>query len=316
MLTKEIVFTIVCATFNRSNLLRRAINSVLKQQFSNFELIIVNDGSTDDTRDTVKSIKDERIVYIEHENNLGSNAAFNTGVQKAKGKYVALLGDDDELSERALQMAFDIFNESPYNKMKIVIFNCVDVETNRISGKYLEKETVVKYDDLLCQKLSGDYWFIVERSIFPSGKIFDEDSWAGAGMAWMRLLRVFDAYYIPKIAYYAYRKHDSTRLTNIQTNSKNWQLHEYTTKKLLGEFGEDMKAICPRIYSKQLENLAFYQLMNKNFRTARLNLILSLKKEFTISAFGLLLLTFLGNRNQILFIYERLWKNFFMKIPH
>lgn len=98
------LFSIVCTTFNRPKLLLRAVNSVLRQHFEDFELIIVNDGSTNDTSSVAKTFHDSRIVYLEHTKNKGLNAARNTGIMKAKGKLLAFLDDDDELSTRSFSI--------------------------------------------------------------------------------------------------------------------------------------------------------------------------------------------------------------------
>jgi len=314
MESKKVLFSIVCPTFNRSKLLRRAIDSALRQQLEDFELIIVNDGSTDDTRDLVSSCNDERIIYIEHEKNMGLNAARNTGFNRAKGKYIVTLDDDDELSKFALQMAFNIYNRLSDGRIKVLFFNCINVESRLISGKSIPGETIIRYEDLLCEKLRGDYWVVVERSILPEGSIFEENLWGSAGILWSRLLRNFDGYYVPKIAYFAYRKHELPRLTNYEANSKNLQIHENRIKMFLREFGADTKLYCPKVYSKQIATLAFYQLLNKNFRQARLNLILSLKNNFSVYVLGLLALTFIGNEKSALFVYERLFRTYFARI--
>lgn len=306
---KNVLFSIVCPTFNRSKLLGRAIDSVLRQQLGDFELIIVNDGSTDDTRDLVSRYNDKRIVYIEHEKNKGTMAACNTGFDKAKGTYIAKLDDDDELSNHALQVAFDAFNELPNDRIKVLFFNCIDVETGLISGKSLPEEATIRYEDLLCQKLMGDYWVVVERSILSGGETLDERSWDDFGSLWLRLLRNFDGYYVPKICLLCYREHGLPRRSNSDTNSRNLQAHEYTAKVLLEEFGVDMKSYCPKVYSKQIAALAFYRLLNKNSRKARSDLLLSLKNHFTVFALVLLLLSFTGNEKSALFIYERVLRN-------
>lgn len=305
----EVLFSIICPTFNRSKLLGRAINSVLKQQHANFELIIVNDGSTDNTRALVQSYNDQRIVYLEHDNNRGLNAALNTGLQKAKGRYIAKLDDDDELGETAVRSAISVYGRLRDSRIRLLFFNCLDVETRLTSGKFLQEETIITYEDLLCQKLSGDYWAVVETSILPPRRLLDEYSWGAMGVLWLRLLRDWDAYYVPRIVYYAYRKHDMQRLTHFPTSREKWQVHEHTTEAILNEFGKDMKSRCAKAYSKQVATLAFYQLMNKKLHLARLNLILSLRTNLSIHASGLLLLTFLGKERAIVFLYEHLFQN-------
>lgn len=75
--------------------LKQAIESVLNQTYENFELIIINDGSTDNTEEIIKAYKDIRIIYLKHNTNKGPSAARNTGIKKATGEYIAFLDDDD-----------------------------------------------------------------------------------------------------------------------------------------------------------------------------------------------------------------------------
>jgi len=86
--------SVVIPTYNRSKFVKEAIESVLEQSYRNFELIVVDDGSTDDTRSVVEQISDDRIVYF-YKNNGGHCSARNYGFIKAKGQYVALLDHDD-----------------------------------------------------------------------------------------------------------------------------------------------------------------------------------------------------------------------------
>ena len=73
--------SVIIPTYNRANLLIRSISSVLNQTYTDLELIIVDDGSTDITRDIVKNFDDERIRYISHEKNMGVSCALNTGIE-------------------------------------------------------------------------------------------------------------------------------------------------------------------------------------------------------------------------------------------
>jgi len=90
------IVTIVTPTYNHAEKLPRAIESILDQTFNNFEYIIVDDASTDNTKSIVESYDDERIHYVRHKENRGGSAARNTGIIKARGRYVAFLDADDE----------------------------------------------------------------------------------------------------------------------------------------------------------------------------------------------------------------------------
>lgn len=90
------MISVILPTFNRSNVIVRSICSVLNQTYKDFELIIVDDGSTDCTQDMVSRIKDSRIRYIRHEKNKGAAAARNTGIKAAQCDLIAFQDSDDE----------------------------------------------------------------------------------------------------------------------------------------------------------------------------------------------------------------------------
>lgn len=101
------VVSVILPTYNREYMVDEAIQSVLDQTFEYFELIIVDDGSSDSTRHIVASYLDSRIRYI-YQNNAGLAATRNNGIQHAQGKYIAFLDDDDLFlpNKLALQVSF------------------------------------------------------------------------------------------------------------------------------------------------------------------------------------------------------------------
>jgi glycosyltransferase involved in cell wall biosynthesis len=116
-MASKLFFSVIIATFNRSALIKQAIDSVFNQSFDEFELIVVDDGSSDDTRQVVNSYSDIRLHYHYIENS-GVSAARNFGVSKSKGKYLVFLDSDDSLLPDALRDFYD--SAEIYNHPEIV----------------------------------------------------------------------------------------------------------------------------------------------------------------------------------------------------
>jgi len=89
--------SIIMPTHNRATLVGKAIESVLSQTYENYEFLIINDASTDDTANVVKkyTTEDDRLIYIENEHNLYIAASLNKGIKRARGRYIARIDDDD-----------------------------------------------------------------------------------------------------------------------------------------------------------------------------------------------------------------------------
>src|SRR3989339_407607 len=105
--------SVIIPTYNRANVIGRAIKSVLGQSFEDFELVIVDDGSRDNTAEVIEHFRDRRIRYIKHKDNQGQNFALNTGVMAAMGRYVSFLDSDDEWREDMLEKVYNKFSSDP-----------------------------------------------------------------------------------------------------------------------------------------------------------------------------------------------------------
>jgi len=92
---KQPFFTVVIPTYNRSAMLAEAIDSVLAQTFTDFELIVIDDHSQDDTAQVVAPFADPRICYLLNERSKGACGTRNTGIFKARGTWIAFQDDDD-----------------------------------------------------------------------------------------------------------------------------------------------------------------------------------------------------------------------------
>ena len=108
-------FSIIISAYNIETYIERAIKSVLEQTFENYELIIVNDCSKDKTLEKIQNFKDERIIIINNEKNVGLGAVRNIGIAKAQGEYIVHLDGDDALYENTTREKIDklIDNDTP-----------------------------------------------------------------------------------------------------------------------------------------------------------------------------------------------------------
>ncbi|MCM8756456.1 MAG: glycosyltransferase family 2 protein, partial [Candidatus Omnitrophica bacterium] len=101
--------SVVIPTYNRAYSLKRAIESVINQTYKNLEIIIIDDGSSDNTEEIVSDFKDPRIQYIHHLQNRGISSARNTGIKNSKGDLIAFLDSDDEYFPQKIEKNVEVF---------------------------------------------------------------------------------------------------------------------------------------------------------------------------------------------------------------
>lgn len=134
------LISVIIPSYNRSKFLLRAIDSILIQSYKNFELIVVDDGSTDGTFELIESlIKLNQIKYIRIENS-GVAKARNVGAKNANGKFLAFLDSDDEWLPHKLQEQVDFFATSPH--LKIVYGEELWIRNGkRVNQKFIHKKS-------------------------------------------------------------------------------------------------------------------------------------------------------------------------------
>jgi glycosyltransferase involved in cell wall biosynthesis len=105
--------SVIITTYNRAEMLPRAVNSVLAQTYRDHEIIIVDDYSTDHTQQVIAGFTDSRIRSFRHRHNRKQAASINTGIAKARGEYIAFLDDDDEWLPSKLERQAALLDSSP-----------------------------------------------------------------------------------------------------------------------------------------------------------------------------------------------------------
>ena len=110
LIKNDDLVSVIIPSYNHGNFLSRAIDSVLSQTYRNVEIIVVDDGSSDNTKQVAESFP--HVVYV-YQHNQGLSAARNTGIDHSKGKYLLFLDADDWLSVDAIKKDLDILIEHP-----------------------------------------------------------------------------------------------------------------------------------------------------------------------------------------------------------
>lgn len=169
--------SVIIPTYNRAHILGRAIRSVLNQTYQDFELIIVDDGSSDSTDEVVKSFDDVRIRYLKHKKNRGGAATRNTGIKAARGKYIAFQDSDDEWLPEKLEKQMKAFEDAP-PEVGVVYTGFYRLQDGRKtyipSSKINPKEGYI-FNSLLKGNFITTQAVLVKRKCFDKARMFDEN---------------------------------------------------------------------------------------------------------------------------------------------
>jgi len=207
---EEPTVSVVIPAYNRAHSIGQAIQTVLNQTYQDLEIIVVDDGSSDNTEGVVRGLKDIRIRYIRHEKNKGATAARNTGIKAAKGEYIAFQDSDDEWLPQKLEKQMKVFEKVP-PKVGVVYTGFLRI----VNGKkeYIPYSWVVqKEGDIHKELLKGS--FITTPSLVVRKKCFEK-----AGMFDERLPRLQDWELVLRLSkYYDFKFIEEPLLTSLFTS--------------------------------------------------------------------------------------------------
>src|SRR4030042_5364757 len=195
--------SIVIPTLNRAHLVARAIKSVLKQTYQDFEIIGVDDGSIDETEKVIKRCGNKRIKYIKHQKTRGPSAARNTGIDASCGDYIAFLDSDDEWLPKKLEKQINLFKK---NIVKTGLTYCgvelIDQRSRNVKEKWIPKYRGYVFEKNLSANfiVSGSSTVIVQRKALEKAGKFDEslpscEDWD----LWIRIAKYYEFDFVPEI---------------------------------------------------------------------------------------------------------------------
>jgi len=282
--------SVVIPIFNREHLILDTINSVLAQTYQNFEIILVDDGSVDNTKQVISSINDSRIKYI-YQNNAGPSAARNNGIRHAKGEYIAFLDSDDLWLPEKLEKQISVLN----NNKNIGIISCWSQCITYDGEKLHMRMCKAKDSKEFCLKIllqpdtvvTGSPTMIVRKECFNKVGYFDEkmktrEDWD----MWFRISNKYEFYCINEILTHIKVSHESLSkvadIIGISDNYLRFLENVYNNKNI----PKEIIKLKNYIYSNTYWNIGYSALYRgnmqlRNMSFARENLLTSLKYSKT-----------------------------------
>ncbi len=271
-------FSIIIPSYNRADFIKNTIESVQFQTFENWECIVVDDGSIDNTREIIEAliIKDSRIKYI-YQNNAERSAARNNGIKNAQGKYVCFLDSDDSFEQNHLN---ELYNEIELKRNPIALFftNYIICQNEKKIPQIFPKLG----DDVI------DYLFynpIIPARVCIHSKIlntfnFDEDIVIVEDLLlWIKIALKYPLFHIEKETV-IYNLHEDNSI-NIKNNSALKRLNGI--KLFINKYPEIKNEIPKKMWDSIIGdshfNLMKYYLYNKSKKLALKHLIISLYRQ-------------------------------------
>lgn len=237
-------FSVIVPLYNKSSTINRAINSVLNQTFTDYELIIVNDGSTDNSLSEINKYVNFKNINIINQKNQGVSVARNTGILRAKGELITFLDPDDEWEPNHLESIYDVYKSCDkidaiyFTCFKLILSNGNTINTlNEVSNKILDGDYYK-----VCTNLFDIYYdfkngLIHTNSVMIPKKVFDKVGLFVKGLKrmedidmWCRVMIYYPAVCIGETTTKYHR--DESSETAMITRSFNWPFIN-TAEKLL-----------------------------------------------------------------------------------
>jgi len=292
--------SVILPSYNRQNYISRAIESVLNQTYKNFELIVVDDASEDDTPNIVSKFNDIRIKYIRFSEQRGAAFARNEGIKIAKGKFIAFQDSDDEWLPDKLQMQIEILN-SASDKVGVAYSMMLGMDNNnqeiRVTPPRFTPEDKIIYKQALAGKLMGLglVCSLIRKSCFDKAGMFDERFKRFIDLdLFIRISRHYYFCYIdkPLIRYSISEDSVSKDLESLV------EAQELILKKYYQDIRED-----EGVYVKYLYEIGTLRCQLGKTENGRDYLLKALKvRPLNLKAMLALLVSFLGNKSYLFLV--------------
>jgi len=288
-------FSIIIPTFNDLNNLKRCLRSVYRQNFNDYEIIIINDGSTDDTKNFLNSIEDMNIKIFNLEKNNGPAFSRNLGINNSNGVWIAFLDSDDFWLKTKLQITFDNIQINNNFEVFCHYLNRKEKLTRKIRKLYTGPYKNKFYDNLI---LEGNCLItsatVVKKDFLNKNEIFfrtDNKYYSVEDYDfWLNLALKNAKFFFIKSFLGFYCIHNNNITKNIMKHKKNYLSLLYNHVFKRQDFEKNKHKLWKVIYCKYLVEIIIINIFYiKNLKKGLLLLLKSFKKYhllFIISLFS------------------------------
>lgn len=313
--------SVVIPTYNCGDYIEETLKSVLDQDYSRLEIIIVDDGSTDRTRDVVTAFDSARVTYLYQSNSGGPSGPRNIGIQRARGRYIAFIDADDIMLPGKLKRAVQLLDREPTLGLVFANFVKFDELNEQHPGTFLDSyeyflslpkkkiddsQYIIKaeaaYDGLLSENYIGTSGVVVPKEVLQCVGPFDEGLEGAEDYdMWLRITSAYNIGFIDMIG------HRYRMRTNSITSKGDEKLVPHSIavmrKQLEKHLSDTALKKVRRRLSRHLFALGYCYQLTEKFTLARKYYLLSLReahywlswKGLFVTLFGVHLVRFLKN---------------------
>lgn len=271
---KDVLVSVVMPTYNRAHMIAAAARSVLEQTHGRLELIVVDDGSTDATEETVRGLGDARIRYIRLDGNRGAAAARNAGIREAGGEYIAFLDSDDEWYGDKLEKQTAKMASLPEEYGVVYCgFHYVQGGTGRVLDTVTPRQRGDVREVILRQCFLSNPTALARRRCFEACGMFDESlpscqDWE----LWIRVARKYRFDFVDEVLA-AVSVHGDQISSDLGAKIA-------ARERILDTYRRDLEAL-PDVYGWQLKRQGLLYCLAGDGRTGRRYFARSLRRDPT-----------------------------------
>ena len=274
----EELISVVIPTYKRINELERAIISVINQTYKNLEIIVVDDNANfPDVREKVDSIikKYPQIKYFKNEQNLGGALTRNVGIEKANGKYIAFLDDDDEYTQEKIEKQYKCYLE--HKNEKVGLIYCHHYRKNskgEIFGEYYNNHGQYPlYENMLKCIAATSLWFCPKNVLLDVG-MFEDSPCKQDSIVLLKILgKGYNIFKVPENLVYYYEYEDNKISGTKKSNIEGLRIYISWCRKYYNQLTKKQIKNVEYNFSKDLLTLYVFNNMKKEEKKELINML-------------------------------------------